>query len=236
MSALSNNDYKEWLNELKKRIYSSQIKAAIKVNTELLRLYWDLGQDIVVRQMEASWGSGFFEELSKDLRSEFPGMQGFSVTNLKYCKRFYLFYSQGLQIRQQLVDEFEEHSLFQIPWGHHLQIITKCETVNEAMFYIQKTIENGWSRAVLMNFIEAGLFEAKGKSQTNFSRLLPKPQSDLAAQILKRPLGLVSIAIGRLWRSIRKRSIASLVVRISIMFIRVGGRGKCHMESALKLY
>jgi predicted nuclease of restriction endonuclease-like (RecB) superfamily len=176
------------------------------VNTELLRLYWDMGQDIVARQMATTWGSGFFEQLSKDLRSEFLDMQGFSVVNLTYCKRFYLFYARNNTIRhkvvgefphqlgaelqttdnegnvilQQLVEELEDHSIFQIPWGHHIQIFTKCKSVKEALFYVQKTIENGWSRAVLMNFMEADLFSAQGKALTNFSRLLLEPQSDLA--------------------------------------------------------
>ena len=207
------SDYKQWLTDLKSRIRHSQVKAAVKVNTELLRMYWDLGQDIVNRQMEAFWGSGFFEQLSKDLRSEFPDMQGFSSTNLKYCKRFYLFYTQddsnrpqvvgefsphfGDQshvidkkedkFRPQVVDELAEHPIFQIPWGHHREIIAKCKSVKEALFYVQKTIENGWSRAVLMNFMEADLFSAQGKALTNFQRLLPEPQSDLANQILKDP-------------------------------------------------
>ena len=210
---MKSNEYKQWLTDLKSRIRQSQIKAAVKVNTELLRLYWDLGQDIVARQMESTWGSGFFEQLSKDLRSEFPDMKGFSATNLKYCKRFYLFYTQdgsirpqlvneiqhqagarlqtvdnkGDVIRQQVADEFEYHPIFQIPWFHHVQIITKCRSVEEALFYVQKTIENGWSRAVLMNFMEVDLFSAQGKAHTNFSRLLPEPQSDLANQILKDP-------------------------------------------------
>jgi len=174
------DEYKKWLTSLKSRIRQSQIKAAIKVNTELLLLYWDLGHDIAVRQMEKTWGSGFFEQLSNDLRNEFPDMQGFSVVNLTYCKRFYLFYTQGNPNRQQLVDElnrpqlvdeimpqlggqlqvvenkgdaifqqaveeFENHPIFQIPWGHHIQIFTKCKSLKEALFYVQKTIENGWS-------------------------------------------------------------------------------------------
>jgi len=209
----SDNEYKLWLTGLKSRIRQSQIKAAVKVNTELLLLYWDLGHDIVARQMEAAWGSGFFERLSRDLRAEFPDMQGFSSTNLKYCKRFYAFYVQDDSIRQQAVDEIKpqiggqlqvvdnkgdtnrqqvaddlkNHPIFQIPWFHHVQIFTKCKSVNEALFYVQKTIENGWSRAVLMNFLEADLFSAQGKALTNFSRLLPEPQSDLANQILKDP-------------------------------------------------
>jgi predicted nuclease of restriction endonuclease-like (RecB) superfamily len=207
------NEYKQWLIDLKNRIRQSQIKAAVKVNTELLRLYWDLGRDIVIRQMEAAWGSKILEQLSKDLILEFPDMKGFSSTNLKYCKRFYQFYTQDSSIRPQLVDEIghqlggelqiadnnnyiisqqladqlESHPIFQIPWRHHVEIFTKCKTVHEALFYVQKTIENGWSRAVLMNFLDADLYSAQGKSLNNFSRLLPEAQSDLANEILKDP-------------------------------------------------
>ncbi|MDR0368149.1 MAG: PDDEXK nuclease domain-containing protein [Bacteroidales bacterium] len=277
----NNNQYRQWLIDLKQRIRQSQIKAAVKVNTELLRLYWDLGQDIVVRQMESTWGNNFFEQLSHDLRNEFPEIQGFSSTNLKYCKRFYLFYTQDdtifqqvedvnrqqlvddlqnaenendinrpqvvddLQndtsqtiakssktiigdqagknrqsvenendiIRPQLVDEFrdaeennnitnrpqavddlqsigdeiESHFVFQIPWGHHREIITKCKSIKEALFYVRKTIDNGWSRAILINFLKADLYAAQGKSLNNFSRLLPEVQSDLAREIIKDP-------------------------------------------------
>ena len=104
------NTYTKWLKDLKSRIRQSQIKAAVRINSELLQLYWDMGQDIVGRQMEAAWGSGFFEKLSKDLRGEFPYMQGFSYSNLKYCKQFYLFYSKNLLNRQQLVDDLSSSS------------------------------------------------------------------------------------------------------------------------------
>ena len=208
------NNYNKWIKDLKGRIRQSQIKAAVKVNSELIYLYWDMGKDIVERQMETSWGSGFFEQLSKDLRSEFPHIEGFSETNLKYMKRFYLFYSQDISnrhqvgddlqqsnpdklpqlanrgkapIRPQLVDDLTSNPVFQIPWGHNREIISKCNSIKEALFYVQKTIENGWSRAVLMNFMEADLFSAQGKAITNFKRLLPEPQSDLANQITKDP-------------------------------------------------
>ncbi|MDR0941586.1 MAG: PDDEXK nuclease domain-containing protein [Bacteroidales bacterium] len=210
-------NYTQWLTDLKTKIRQSQIKAAIQVNTELLRLYWDLGHDIVIRQMEAAWGSGFFEPLSKDLKKEFPDLKGFSERNLLYMKQFYLFYSKDEQIlpqagteintliphqhgaeiqtadnkkttiHQQAVGEFETNPIYQIPWRHHVEIITKCKSVKEALFYVQKTIQNNWSRAVLMNFLDADLYSAQGKAQNNFSRLLPEPQSDLANEILKDP-------------------------------------------------
>ena len=210
---VKDSEYKQWLVDLKARIRQSQLRAMIKVNDEMLRFYWDLGHDIVVRQMDAVWGNGFYKNLSKDLKADFPDMQGFSVTSLKYCKYFYQFYSQDNQIRQQLADtirpqavdelqvagneayinrpqvgdDFKINPLFSVPWGHHKCIIDKCKSVHEALFYVQKTIQNGWSRAVLMNFIEADLYSAQGKSINNFDRLLPDVQSDLAKETLKDP-------------------------------------------------
>jgi predicted nuclease of restriction endonuclease-like (RecB) superfamily len=229
INLIKNTDFKQWLIDLKSRIRQSQFKAAIKVNEEMLHLYWDLGRDIVVRQMDAVWGNGFFKQLNKELKAEFPEMKGFSERNLYNMKQFYLFYNQdniilqqpvakleneNLQqpvakiqshenkddtILQQLVgklegkslqdikDEFKNNKLFLIPWGHHVYIINKCKSVSEALFYIQKTIKNGWSRAMLMNFMEAGLYKNQGKAITNFDRLLPDIQSDLAKETLKDP-------------------------------------------------
>lgn len=195
-------NYKEWLIELKQRIRQAQIKAAVKVNTEMLRLYWSIGEDIVMRKAESVWGEGVIEQLSQDLRNEFPTMKGFSPRNLWYMKQWYLFYNQKNTILPQVVAEIErpdeteklpqvvaelENIIFSIPWGHHRYILDKIKDVQEALFYIRETIEYGWSRNVLLNMLESGLYEAKGKAITNFSRLLPAPQSELAQQTLKDP-------------------------------------------------
>jgi predicted nuclease of restriction endonuclease-like (RecB) superfamily len=181
-----NQEYREWLKDIKGYIRNQQVKAAVRVNEELLKVYWKLGEDICIHKAEAQWGSGFYESLSKDLKTEFPDMKGFSITNLKYCKRFYELYNQSYTIRQQIVDEFTS-PIFTIPWGHHTEIIAKCKSVDDALFYVHKTIENGWSRAVLLNFLDAKLHQAEGKAITNFTRLLPPPVSDLAQQTLKDP-------------------------------------------------
>jgi predicted nuclease of restriction endonuclease-like (RecB) superfamily len=181
-----NQEYREWLKGIKGYIRNQQVKAAVRVNEELLKVYWKLGEDICIHKAEAQWGSGFYESLSKDLKTEFPDMKGFSITNLKYCKRFYELYNQSDTIRQQIVDEFTS-PIFTIPWGHHTEIIAKCKSVDDALFYVHKTIENGWSRAVLLNFLDAKLHQAEGKAITNFTRLLPPPVSDLAQQTLKDP-------------------------------------------------
>ena len=242
-------EYKEWLTKLKAKICQAQIKASVQVNEEMLRLYWDIGHDFAVLRMDAKWGSGFFVQLSRDLKRTFPDMKGFSVQNLRFIKRFYLFYSNELEIRQQPVSEMvvpqntvkDLHSatplmetvesarkrqitskkyvkvqnqsisqqpvsemtiseniqkhlsdnlpslIFRIPWGHHITLMTKCKTVDEALFYGNKIIEGNWSRSVLLNVLDTGLYEASGKAITNFSETLPVPQGDLAQQTLKNP-------------------------------------------------
>jgi len=189
---IETSKYKDWIVDLKSKIQQSQIKAAIKVNSALIELYWELGKEIAEKEFENQYGSGFFEQLSQDLKIEFSQITGFSARNLKYFKNFYQFYSLNNTIRQQVVaelksnqkqnrqqavadfenednknlskvDEKQFQKLFLIPWGHHIQIFTKCKNVTEALFYINKTIENGWSRAVLLNMISETYISLKEK-------------------------------------------------------------------------
>ncbi len=172
-------DYFAFLAELKSRIKSAQIKAAISINRELIALYWELAEKIVEKQKNSQWGDGLLAQMSKDLQDEFPDMKGFSLRNLKYMRQWYQFWADGKAIGQQAVA--------QIPWGHNLLIVSKSRNHEEALFYVQKTIENNWSRAVLTHQIEGNLFGREGKAITNFSASLPTPQSDLARQTLKDP-------------------------------------------------
>ena len=212
----NNEQYFRWISDLKQKIQQSQIKAAIQVNSALIEMYWDLGKEISERSFENTYGSGFFKQLSQDLRNEFPEIKGFSSSNLRFFEIFYQFYSQEVtnlqqvvrefkiddkpnlqqvvgefkseenQNRQQLVGEFPQ-KLFLIPWGHHIQIFTKCKNVTEALFYINKTVENGWSRADLLNMISGNLYQSQGKAITNFSKTLPDYDSELVKQTLKDP-------------------------------------------------
>ena len=176
------NDYLNWLKDLKNKVRHSQLKAAVAVNTALLEFYWGLGADIVKKQKSTKWGTGLLKRLSQDLMAEFPEMKGFSKRNLEQIRRWYLFYHKDLEIAKQPATQ-----LFAIPWWHHVVIVSKCKTSSKAFFYIQKTIENNWSRSVLTHQIESGLYEREGSAITNFSTTLPKPQSDLAQQIIKDP-------------------------------------------------
>ena len=183
---LDTSDYKNWLQTLKGKIQQSQIKAAIQVNSELLRLYWQIGKAIAEKQAKAKWGDGFLQTLSADLCKEFPTMKGFSYRNLKSIRQWYLFYNQEFLIRKQLVSQLEV-SLFSIPWGHHIMIMQRCKSIQEALFYVHKTIENHWSRSVLEHQIALNLYARQGKAITNFQQQLPATASDLAQELTKDP-------------------------------------------------
>lgn len=189
-SIIKSDEYNTWLKELKSKLKSSQIKASIKVNTVLLEFYWELGNEIVEKQKNSTWGSGFLQQLSSDLMIEFPDMKGFSYRNLRAIRQWYLFYSNWPQLVAKLEIENTKQVislLIQIPWGHNRAIISKAKDTQEALFYVKKTIENGWSRSVLVHQIESKLYERSGKAISNFENTLPKAQSDLANELIKDP-------------------------------------------------
>ncbi|RTZ02341.1 YhcG family protein [Flavobacterium sp. GSP6] len=192
MTQLLNKDYKNWITEIKSKIRSVQLKAATTVNASLIQFYWELGSMITEKQ--TAWGTSFLENMSNDLKDEFPEMKGFSVTNLKYCKLFYkqFYFSPQLGDEQdsnspQLGDENLLPLLIQIPWGHIKLIIDKIKDLNQAKFYIQETIENAWGRETLALQIKSNLYKRQGMAITNFEYTLPQPMSDLAQQTLKDP-------------------------------------------------
>lgn len=185
---IAGKEYAQLLSSLKERFRRSQIKAAVKVNASMLEYYWYMGRDISRLHKAAKWGSAFFDCLSLDLKAEFPGQTGFSVTNIKYAKRWYEFYNQENVIRQRPVDEFEMPADFgMIPWGHHIDIFTRSKSVEEALFYIEETIRNAWSRPELDAEIDDNLYGKRGIALTNFDEKLPAPYSGLAKAILKSP-------------------------------------------------
>ena len=181
-------EYKAWIDDIKNRIRQSQIKASVRINYELLDLYWELGRDIVNKQQNAEWGDSFIAMMSKDLQKTFPGMSGFSQQNLRSIRYWYQFYhncSNDLQAVSKL--KTIENMVKSIPWGHNQRIMYKCKSIDEALFYVQKTMDNNWSRSVLEHQIDSDLYGSQGKAITNFQVKLPRPQSDLAEQTLKDP-------------------------------------------------
>ena len=163
-NVIADSQYREWLKELKQKVRLSQLKAAVAVNTALLEFYWELGTEIVERQKTSIWGSGFLKQLSADLMAEFPDMKGFSEPNLRFIRRWVLFYlperrnsvtacDRNAQLPAAIFMEQLVPQLVKIPWGHNRVIITKCSDVEDALFYVQQTIENNWSRNVLTHQI-----------------------------------------------------------------------------------
>lgn len=215
-------EYANWIAEVKHRYRSAQVKAAVRVNAEKLLFNWQLGRDLVQKKAEERWGAGVVEQISLDLKKEFPKDDGFSTSNLWYMKKWYLFYTNetDLKILQRAVGELEllinqfskklqrpvgeiqnidnqyvtkpcqvgeEFPLpfALVPWGQHIEIITNCKTLDEALFYVRETIEKGLSRPALRNVIKANLFEHQGKIINNFSEHLPALQSKLVQEVLK---------------------------------------------------
>lgn len=188
---LSNNivkaDYKDWLINLKQKFQSAQIKAHTQVNSTLLEFYWNLGQEIVEVQEQYKWGSGFLQQLSDDLMSDFSNVKGFSKRNLELIRRWYLFWQQATLEMNDLNAKQVVSQICQIPWGHNIAIVQKCKSVEEALYYVQNTIKNSISRNVLVHQIESNLYARDGKAITNFTTTLPAIQSDLAKEITKDP-------------------------------------------------
>lgn len=249
------HEYRNWVKTLAARYRISQIKAAVKVNSEKLFFNWLLGRDIVEMHVEERWGESVIVQLSKDLRSELPGIEGLSKSNIYYCKKFYSLYNQNNTFFQQVVGNIEpkylnafsnsddsillsekENSaefqqlvgIFQIPWGHHCVIMDYVKgNTDKAIFFVRKTIENGWSRSMLLNWIDSGLYEREGKAITNFKVTLPEPMSDLAQEITKDPYNFAFADItGRYNETLLKtqllKNITDFLIELGTGFAYVG--------------
>lgn len=225
-------DYRLWLQQLKERYRQAQIKAASRVNEELLRYYWLLGADIDSRGDENRYGTRFYKMLSRDLQQLMPEEEGFSESNLKFAVRFYRMYSVATsEIREQVVNESAnviDDTIFRIPWGHHIQILTKSKGNRpKALFYVHKTLENQWSRAMLLNMMgdkdgNNGLYETQGKAITNFAETLPKPDTDLARDILKDPYNLRFL---RLYENYQEQDLQLALEQNIVQFLLELGNG-----------
>ena len=274
--------YVQWMADIKQRFRQSQLKAAVRVNTAMLEFYWSMGRDIIELRAESKWGSGFFDQLSLDLRTAFPNETGFSVTNLKYMKRWYEFYNERVAIRhqvgdelgatlghntsikpdvvnrqqladdfnavirQQAVDEFEEDKKDQqavsqlqlpdifglIPWGCHILIFSKCKSLDEALFYIHRVVEEGWSRSRLESQIAANLFSSQGTAITNFSSTLPGTQSQLAKEILKDPYHFDFLSINEEYE---EKDLEDALVSKVTQFLLELGKGFSYVGRQMEL-
>lgn len=212
-------NYNVWLEGIRQRIRAAQLKAALAVNAQLLEVYWELGKEIVLKQNEAGWGDSVLEQLSADLRVSFPDMKGFSRRNLYAIRQWYLFYNQASEFVPQIVA--------QIPWGHNRLIISKTKDTNEALFYAQACIENGWSRDQLEVQIRNNYFQSKGNAISNFTQTLPPLQSQLAVESIRDPyhfdfLGLEDDALEREIENAMMQHITRFLVEMGKGFAFVG--------------
>lgn len=214
-------DYAQWVKTLIDRYQECQVRAAVKVNYEQLMYNFMLGRDIVEMHVEERWGEGVINQLSIDLKREMPTAEGLSATNLRYCRRFYLLYYKSVVIRPQVEGKLsrtpdtsiypqaggkirssypaqELSPIFNVPWGHHKLIMDKVKgDINKALFYIGQTLENGWSRSLLLNWIDTGLYERQGKAISNFKSILPAPDSELTQEITKDPYNFAFAGVTR---------------------------------------
>jgi predicted nuclease of restriction endonuclease-like (RecB) superfamily len=181
-------DYLTLLSDLKTQIRAARTKAALAVNRELILLYWSVGRQILEQQSRQGWGAKVVPQLAKDLRLEFPDMQGLSRTNLLYMRAFAEAYP-NLEFVQQIVG--------QLPWGHNVRLLDKLDSLEVREWYARAYIQNGWSRPILEMQIETKLFERQGKAVHNFERTLPAPQSELAVQMLKDPYNFDFLSLGQ---------------------------------------
>jgi len=213
---------------------------------------------VVEKQENAKWGSGLIEQISKDLKSEFPKLTGFSKDNLYFMKRFYLFYYKDFIIVEQVVQHLEkkhnttgniiieqavqqtennrhenwEQLVPEIPWGHHILILKKIKNTKEAFFYIKETIENNWSRSILEYQIETNLYARQGKAISNFKNTLPEPDSDLAQQLLKDPYNFDFLTLTK--RAKEKDLEQKLIEHISQFLLELG-KGFAYMGKQYSL-
>jgi predicted nuclease of restriction endonuclease-like (RecB) superfamily len=227
------NAYISWIKDISLRYKKSQIKAATKVNAEMLQFYWTLGHDIHIRKASAQYGDNFFKQLSLDLQAELPDVKSFSQSNLRYMMRFYLLYKDlifpqlGEETSSQIFPQPGE-DLFSVPWGHHKYIIDKfSNNPQKALFYVHKTIENEWSRAMLLNFLDTDIYERQGKAISNFSLTLPNPQSDLAQELTKDPYNFDFISLSEKYKEKElkealEKSIARFLLELGTGFAYMG--------------
>ncbi len=209
-------NYKNFLEEVKTRIRNAQVKAALSVNSELIKLYWSIGKDLIERQNKSGWGNNVLDKLSKDLQNDFPGVEGFSRSNLFRMKAFYTAYEKVAQPVRQL----DELPFLSIPWGHNIILLQKLKDTELRLWYAHKTIENGWSRNALERWISTGLHKRQGKAITNFKHTLSQPHSDLAEQSLKNPYSFDFLTLGT---EAKEREIElNLVAHVQQVLLELG--------------
>lgn len=226
------SEYIEWLKVIKQQIRSAKIRMIKTANTELIHFYWRLGQMISLKLQEQNWGEKVINKLSTDLRNEFPDMRGFSRQNLYYSKNFYEFYTRQThhspnntivpQVEGQLQVVENYKIIFDIPWGHQKIIISKAQSIKEALFYAHQTLSNNWSRSILENQFKQQLYQCYGQGQTNFSQTLPVLTADMAREVVKDPYWFDFVSVSQ---KAKERDIEKQLVTHITQFLLELGKG-----------
>ena len=202
--------YRALLEDLKVRVRSAQAKAALSVNRTLIDLYWNIGKAIVKRQRDRGWGSAVVERLARDLQREFPGTAGFSPRNIWRMRSFYLAWTGNAEMTHGVTTrnlrQILPQAATELPWFHNVVLIEKLKDPDERLWYARQTVVHGWSRSMLLHWIDSRLYARQGKGVTNFTRTLPPSQSDLALEVMKDPFtfDFLSIRAGAAERDLER--------------------------------
>lgn len=242
----ADKEYVEWLSDVKTRFRQCQIKASIRVNTTMLEFYWSIGRDLVALRAEERWGAGVVKQFALDMRQAFPDATGFSHTNVKYMKQWYTFYFEQFTKSHQVGGQFKKEekgqrfvgqlempeALGQVPWKHHVYIVSKCQTLEEAFFYINKITTEGWSRALLEHHVTAHLFQSQGSAITNFDATLPISQSESAKELLKKEYDLSFITVEEVKK---EKDLENALAKNITGFLLELGRGFSYVGRQMEL-
>ena len=255
----ADKEYVEWLSDVKTRFRQCQIKASIRVNTTMLEFYWSIGRDLVALRAEERWGAGVVKQFALDMRQAFPDANGFSHTNVKYMKQWYSFYfeqfAKSHQVDGQLTATGKSHqvggqftkeekgqrfvgqlempeALGQVPWKHHVYIVSKCQTLEEAFFYINKITTEGWSRSFLEHQLASNLYEIQGSAITNFDATLPSSQSESAKELLKKEYDLSFITVEEVKK---EKDLENALANNITRFLLELGRGFSYVGRQMEL-
>jgi predicted nuclease of restriction endonuclease-like (RecB) superfamily len=256
MSIQSNNSYNIVLADLKEKIRLAKQQAVSVVNTHLLLAYWEIGKTITDQEKKEGWGAKVIDRLSLDLKMEFPEMTGLSPRNLRYMRDFALTYRYFPFLQQPLVKsptgeniiwqpsvaKLEDHHnqsativqpvVAQLPWAHHIVILSKIKTAEEREFYIKKAIENNWSKSVLTAQINSDLYKRQGQAITNFQDTLSPLQGDRAIETLKNPYLLEFLGISE---EVQERELEKALINHLKDFMRELGRGFAYVGNQKNL-
>ncbi len=226
MTADLPDGFRPFAEALKAHIREAQVRAALAVNRALLTLYWNIGRAIAERQEAEGWGARVIDQLADEIQRAFPGVAGFSRTNIYRMRAFYLAHPAAEAteaIVPQAVGRFSEPlpaGVPDLPWGHLSVLLERLKDPPLRAWYARAAVEGGWSRAVLLAQIDSRLHEREGAAITNFARTLPPPQSDLARQSLKDPYVFDFLTLGR---DAQERDLeAGLVAHVERFLMELG--------------